>query len=88
MAYYFMFMTFYQIGSFSSICYLHNKNCIFCWYTTAEKWKFDFFQSLNHVDVNLKPQFLIKRGYFIVPSHSTALEKIAQGQASSAEFIG
>ena len=28
---------------------------------------------LNHVDVNLKPQFLIKSGYHIVPSPSTAL---------------
>jgi hypothetical protein len=25
------------------------------------------FQSLNRVDVNLKPQFLIKSGYYIVP---------------------
>ena len=30
-------------------------------------------QSLNHVDVNLKPQFLIKISYYIVPSPSTAL---------------
>ena len=31
------------------------------------------FQSLNHVDVNLKPRVLIKRGYYIEPSPSTAL---------------
>ena len=30
-------------------------------------------QSLNYVDVNLKPRFLIKSGYYIVPSPSTAL---------------
>ena len=30
-------------------------------------------QSLNHVEVNSKPQFLIKSGYYIVPSPSTAL---------------
>ena len=39
----------------------------------SEKRKFDFFQSLNHVDINLKPRFLIKSGYYIVPSPSTAL---------------
>ena len=27
-----------------------------------------FFQSLNHVDVNLMPRFLVKSGYYIVPS--------------------
>ena len=32
-----------------------------------------FFQSLNHVDFYLKQQFLIKSGYYIVPSPSTAL---------------
>ena len=31
------------------------------------------FQSLNHVDINLKSCFLIKSGYHIVPSPSTAL---------------
>ena len=31
------------------------------------------FQSLSHVNVNLKPQFLIKSGYYIAPSPSTAL---------------
>ena len=43
---------------------------------TAEKHKFDFFQSLNHVDVNLNPWFLTKRGYYIVPSPSTALSLV------------
>ena len=28
----------------------------------------NFFQSLNHVDINLKPRFLIKSGYYIVPA--------------------
>ena len=33
-----------------------------------------FFQSaLNHVDFYLKPQFLIKSSYYIVPSPYTAL---------------
>ena len=32
-----------------------------------------FFQSRNHVDFYLKPQYLIKSGYNIVPSPSTAL---------------
>ena len=31
------------------------------------------FQSLNHSDINLKPQFFIKSGYYVVPSPSTAL---------------
>ena len=31
------------------------------------------FQSLNHVEVNLKPQFLIKSSYYIVPSSPTIL---------------
>ena len=49
------------------------KNCVFCWYTTDEKRKFYFFQSLNHVDFYFKPQFLVKSGYYIVPSPSTTL---------------
>ena len=32
-----------------------------------------FFQSLNHVDFYSKPRFLIKSGYYIIPSPSTAL---------------
>ena len=63
---------FYLLSTWLSDLYI-TKNCVFCWYTTAEKRKFDFFQSLNHVDVNLKPRFLIKSGYHIVPSPSTAL---------------
>ena len=31
------------------------------------------FQSLNHLDVNLKPRFLTKSGYYIVPNLSTAI---------------
>ena len=27
----------------------------------------EFFQSLNHVEINLKPQFLFKVGYYILP---------------------
>ena len=39
-------------------------------------WKKEirFFQSLNHVNFYLKLPFLIKSGYYIVPSPSTALE--------------
>ena len=33
------------------------------------------FQSLNHVEVNLKPQLFIKRGYYILPNPSTALKQ-------------
>ena len=77
MAYY--FITFHQIGWFSFICHLLfillsdlyiTKNCVFCWYTTAEK------QSLNHVDFYLKPHFLIKSGYHIVPSPFIALRRL------------
>ena len=51
-------MTFYQIGSFS-IGTQQLKNGF-------------FFHSLIHVD-NLKPRFLIKSYYYIVPSPSTVL---------------
>ena len=57
-------MTFYWIGWFSSICYLygwvilHNKKLCLLWCS---------------VDLNLKSPFLIKNGYYIVPSPSTAL---------------
>ena len=69
-------MTSYQIGWFSSICHLHGL-VIF-----REKIAFSadqmiiqktIFQSLNHVYINLKPKVLIKSGYYIVPSPSTAL---------------
>ena len=33
---------------------------------------------MNYVDINLKPRFLVKSGYYIVPSPSTALIKIAE----------
>ena len=49
----------------------------FCWYTTAEKWKLDF-QSLNHEDGNLKVQFLMKSGYYILPNSSTTLKKVME----------
>ena len=48
---------------------LGNKSCVFCWKTEVQ-----FYQSLNHVDGNLKLQFLIKSGYYIVPSPSTTLK--------------
>jgi hypothetical protein len=50
------------------------KNCIS---VDAQQLKTEilFFQSLNHVDFDLKPQFLIKSGYYIVPSPFTPLEK-------------
>ena len=35
-----------------------------------------FFNHKKHVEVNLKPQFLIKSGFHIVPSPSTALISI------------
>ena len=38
-------------------------------------WKRFFFHSLNYVDFYLKPRVLIKSGYYIVPSSSTALSK-------------
>ena len=37
-----------------------------------------YFSNLSHVVINLKPRFLIKSGYYIVPSPSTALIKIAE----------
>ena len=49
------------------------KNCVFCRYSTAEKRKCDFFQSLNYVDINLKSRFLIKSCCYINPSPSTVL---------------
>ena len=42
-------------------------------------WKLDFFQSLNHVDFYLKPTFLIKSGYYIVPSPSPPLVSTLSG---------
>ena len=36
----------------------------------------EIFQLLKHEEVNLKLRFLIKSGYYIVPSPSTALLKI------------
>ena len=36
-------------------------------------WSLVILQTLNHVEVNLKLQFLIKSGYYNVPSPSTTL---------------
>ena len=37
------------------------------------------FQSLNHVEINLKPKFdLIKSDYYIVPRPSTTLVEIQE----------
>ena len=73
-------MTFYQIGWFSSIFHLHglviNHNLRFQLISWSSKNGNYIFQSLNHVDINLKPWFLIKNGYYIVPSPSTALLQI------------
>jgi len=66
-------MTFYQIGWFSSICLL-----------LIISIEIKFF---NHVDVNLKPQFLIKRGYYIFPSSSTALLWIYQFMFQMSAFL-
>ena len=41
-----------------------------CGLSATGKWKFDFFQSLNHVD--FKQQFLMKNCYYIVPRPSSA----------------
>ena len=53
----------------------HEMCCLAPQYTTAKERNFNFFQSMDHVDVNLKLQFLIKSGsgYYIVPSPSAAL---------------
>ena len=62
------------------------KKCVFCWYTTAEKRKFDFFQSLNHVGDKWKKiiQFGKKSWpnmpfHLIVPSPTTALKETEFG---------
>ena len=59
--------------------FTQQKIVVFVGTQQLKKRKFDFLQSLNHVDVNLKQGFLIKSGYYIVPSPSTALlELVAQ----------
>ena len=78
---------FHLLSTWLSDLYI-TKNCVFCLYTTAEKRKFDFFQSLNHVDVNLKPHFLIKSGYYIVPSPSTALIEGQNGAVKKSFEMG
>jgi hypothetical protein len=46
----------------------------------------EIFQSLNYVGVNLKAQFLIKSGYYIVPSPSTAIHLIKQNRFQQMTF--
>ena len=62
------FMTFYQ-NWWSS----RNKKLCFLLISWSSKNGNFIVQSLHHVDVNLKPRFLIKSGYYIVPSPFTAL---------------
>ena len=57
---------------FSSICLLYGFVITKKWNTTAEKWKLDFFIN-DHEEEYLKVQLLIKSGYYIAPSPSTAL---------------
>ena len=52
---------------------MYNKKLRFLLIHNSWKTEIEMFQSLNHVDVNLKPRFLNKSGYYIVPSPSTAL---------------
>ena len=54
-------MTFYEIGGFSSIFSADNSDRNY------------ILQSLKHVEVNLKPQFLIKSGHYIVPISSNCI---------------
>ena len=49
-----------QLGLKSTIHLYITKNCVFCWYATADKWK--LFES----------EVLIKSGYYIVPSPTTS----------------
>ena len=44
----------------------NKKKCVFCWYTVAEKRKFDFFSITEPCRDHLKPLFLIKRSYYVV----------------------
>ena len=77
MAYY--FMTFYQIVWFSSIFLLHGlvifrqQKIAFLLISWSSKNGNYTFQSLNYLDINKKPRFLIKSGYYILPSSYTAL---------------
>ena len=52
------------------------QSLVFSVDTQQLKTEIEMFQSLNHVDANLKPQFLIKSGCYIVPSPSTAWYKL------------
>jgi hypothetical protein len=53
---------------------LGNKKLHFLLISWSSKNGNYIFQSLNHVDINLKLQFLIKISYHIVPSPSTTLQ--------------
>ena len=52
------------------------KNCVFCWYTTAEKQKLFFVSITEPRRIYLNPRFWIKSGYYIVPNPSTTLTKV------------
>ena len=52
---------------------LGNKKLRFLLISWSSKNKNYIFQSPNHVGINLKPHFLFKIGYYIVPSPFTAL---------------
>ena len=74
---------FTKLDDFFSICHRHSLVIAkFNFRKSADQFQqkidqlsfgYYIFQSLNHVEVNLKPQFLIKSGYYISPSPSTAL---------------
>ena len=46
---------------------------MFHWSADHQKMEIIFYNPLNHVDINLKPWFIIKSSKYIVPSPSTAL---------------
>ena len=52
---------------------LENKKMRFLLISWLSKTEIRFFLSLNHVEIHLNPQFLIKSGYYVVPSPSTDL---------------
>ena len=72
-------MTFYQIGWFSSICHLHQwrikHGCYGCFSTHNIGTIYYCHRPLAPAILGQKPRFLIKSGYYIVPSSTTALSK-------------
>ena len=52
---------------------LNNKKLCFLLISWSSKNGNYIFQSVNPFEINLKPRFSIKSGYYIVPSPSTAL---------------